>query len=526
VVSGDGSDGGSSSKASFTIDPGGTLKGSSTYSSGSFKIENTSSETQKIKSLKIDLSSGVLPDTVFDPNGTAGDTTAKCLTADSGAAETGYVSPADKCKDPFSQPHDGNANDGYDVATVSFNDFDPGEVFTFSVDVDPTSIKGYSGSGGAGSVSGLELTGALATVGFDDGSAQTAQTFRIPSSVSGSQNELKDNPPAKPAIEVVGVSAPAKVQQADQTVRVSGPAGSAVSLMVLEGGMFTEPPNGFYDLDPYEANSVVKVTEKSATIGSGGTVDIPVSLTKSSTEAGLNYMVAVIKDASGRSGPLSNVLVLELTDADTVGECTITGTDASETLTGTEGDDVICALGGSDTIHGLGGNDILIGANGNDKLYGGSGDDTLDGGAATDTANFSGSPSAVSASLLSGSATGDGSDTLIGIENLTGSKYADTLTGSDSKNNLTGGSGSDTLNGEDGADKLTGGGANDLVHGGLGDDTVVGSGGPDDLFGDEGDDTVNSKDTKSGNDSLDGGPHVNGDTAITDDTEESIVGFP
>jgi len=37
---------------------------------------------------------------------------------------------------------------------------------------------------------------------------------------------------------------------------------------------------------------------------------------------------------------------------------------------------------------------------------------------------------------------------------------------------------------------------------------------------------VNSKDNMSGNNSLDGGPHINGDIAVTDATEESIVGFP
>jgi hypothetical protein len=30
----------------------------------------------------------------------------------------------------------------------------------------------------------------------------------------------------------------------------------------------------------------------------------------------------------------------------------------------------------------------------------------------------------------------------------------------------------------------------------------------------------------SGNDSLDGGAHVNGDTAVTDATEKSVTGFP
>ena len=55
---------------------------------------------------------------------------------------------------------------------------------------------------------------------------------------------------------------------------------------------------------------------------------------------------------------------------------------------------------------------------------------------------------------------------------------------------------------------------------------MIGSPGADNLFGDDGDDTVDSKDGTSGNDSLDGGAHVNGDTAVTDASEKSVIGFP
>jgi glucose/arabinose dehydrogenase len=206
--------------------------------------------------------------------------------------------------------------------------------------------------------------------------------------------------------------------------------------------------------------------------------------------------------------------------------CTINGTTAKETITGTSGDDVICAGGGGDTIKGLGGNDILRGEGAADKLYGGDGDDTLEGGPGIDTADFSGSLVAIIASLTGNSATGEGSDTLVGVENLLGSSKNDTLTGSSANNTITGGAGVDAIEGMDGADKLTGSGAGDTVHGGAGNDSVVGSGGADNLFGDEDDDTVNSKDGINGNDFLDGGSAVNGDAAITDATEKSIVGFP
>ncbi len=204
--------------------------------------------------------------------------------------------------------------------------------------------------------------------------------------------------------------------------------------------------------------------------------------------------------------------------------CTVTGTSANETLTGTPGNDVICAGAGNDVLRGLEGNDILEGEGGADKLSGETGDDTLDGGKGTDTAQYSGSLTGISASLTTGSATGEGSDNFLGVENLVGSPQADALTGSGANDNLNGGSGADTLSGQQGADKLTGAGSNDTLRGESGNDTVVGSGGADQLFGDDGDDTVNSRDGVSGNDTLNGGSGT--DTKTTDATEKTIVGFP
>ena len=179
------------------------------------------------------------------------------------------------------------------------------------------------------------------------------------------------------------------------------------------------------------------------------------------------------------------------------GACTIEGTSAGEALTGTSGDDVICAGGGNDTVKGLGGNDTLKGEDGNDNLLGGAGNDALDGGLGTDKPSYSGSLTAVVASLATNSATGDGSDTFSSVENLQGSPKDDTLTGSATNNTLTGGAGNDQ---------------------------VTGGGGADTLKGEDGADAVDSKDGVSGNDSLDGGAGT--DTKVTDATEKSMVGFP
>jgi hypothetical protein len=227
---------------------------------------------------------------------------------------------------------------------------------------------------------------------------------------------------------------------------------------------------------------------------------------------------------SNNSGSFS--VQVDLSGAQTPPQCTISGDASSNTLSGTSGDDVICGGRGGDTIKGLGGNDILRGEAGADKLYGGEGDDALDGGTGNDLANYSESLTAVSVSLDTNIAFGEGSDTLASMENLVGSSKNDALTGSGANNIMKGGAGTDAIDGLDGADTLTGAAGNDTMHGGLGKDSVIGKGGADNLFGDEDDDTVNSQDGVSGNDSLDGGPHVNGDTAITDPTEKSVVDFP
>lgn len=134
----------------------------STYPEGSFIVTNTG-ETS-ISSVTFDFETGTLQDMVFDPNGTAGDTVAKDLQVDSEGG-TGFGGHT------FSSPHEGDPDDGYDAVTLTYDDFDPGEEMTFSVDADPTSIKGLEERDpkDPGAVSGLEVTGAEVTAVFADG---------------------------------------------------------------------------------------------------------------------------------------------------------------------------------------------------------------------------------------------------------------------------------------------------------------------------------------------------------------------
>lgn len=163
--------------------------------------------------------------------------------------------------------------------------------------------------------------------------------------------------------------------------------------------------------------------------------------------------------------------------------CDIAGTSGDDNPTtnpafvGTAADETICGLGGNDVINGGGGNDVLIGGDGNDALAAASGRATLNGGAGRDTAAFSGSTTAVNASLMAGFAQRVGTSplegvALVGVENLTGSALADQLSGSAVANTLLGGTGADTLLGLGGADSLNSkdGAKNDKVNGGPGKD--------------------------------------------------------
>ncbi len=303
--------------ATVTVTGNGGL-GASTFSGGAFEITNGTDGAAQITSVTVDLSTAVFPDIVFDPNGTAGDEAGKCFIANSGAAATGLSSPngsADGCDSPpFTSPHDGDAADGYDGLLIEFDDFDSGETFTFSVDIDPTSIKNQTGTGSAGSVSGFELAGATVTVTFDTDDTLTGQLFG-----DGSQGGSALLVPAPagpaPALGVQGVNlAPAlgtgihdaaQVTEAAQTITVDGPDGADVTLVAIDAALLATPG---YDIEPFEANENQGATYTPVTL-TGGTASVPVTLVD-----GLNYFIATVDDGTA-TGPTSNVVVLELVDA-------------------------------------------------------------------------------------------------------------------------------------------------------------------------------------------------------------------
>ncbi|MBD2194373.1 MULTISPECIES: DUF4347 domain-containing protein [Calothrix] len=320
--------------AYLKVDQSGNGINSSTFSSGSFQLTNNSTTGQKIRRIFIDTSAGFLPDIIFDPNGTGGDTIAKALTLDSnpgvGNVTTNYLLAKDG---------------GFQGLEILFTDFGAGKTLTFSIDMDPTSTKGTAAPGPqeSASVSGLEMIGSIVTVEFDDNTSITGELYRIPDSVDGSQVFLKLNQPTTPTIEILGVSgSQAIVESANQTVRITGTPGAQVSLLSVGGAMFTKTDGTAFDIDPFEANSVTGVNEVTVTIGASGTVDVPITLSTLSTQngyKGFNYIMAAQKLADGTTGPVSNVKTLQLnlpstpTEVKIEAEAFVLNTFRKETLT-------------------------------------------------------------------------------------------------------------------------------------------------------------------------------------------------
>jgi hypothetical protein len=295
--------------AKIEVFPTGSIHNSSTATANSFRFYNNSAGGREIASVTIDLRTSLLPDVVYDPNGTGGDVVGIPFTPNSGAAATGQSSHA------FSSPHDG----GFDVLTVNFTDFDPGEMFSFRVDIDPTSVKGAAqpGPDHAASISGLELSGATVTFRFTDNSILMGQLFALEEGAPFYKvhSELvltAETPPPTPIISLVGVQTPAIVQSAQQTVRVTGLPGSTVRLLQTEVALYLAGvPGGGFDVDYFEGNKVVVVKDSTAVIGAGGFVNIPVTLTDTLTAGGITYLAAVV-DAGPRTGGMSNIIKVAL----------------------------------------------------------------------------------------------------------------------------------------------------------------------------------------------------------------------
>jgi len=297
--------------AAITITPSGGIN-ASTYGAGSFQITNNSASGQLIERVVINIGEALFPDVAFDPvDGTpAGDNVGKNFTPDSGSGSTTGVTGHS-----FSVDNAG----GWEILEITFSDFDPGETLLFSIDIDPTSAKGDGSPGNnhSGSISGVELIGSHVTVEFSDNSTLVGEPYRIPGSSSGSTTTIASGLLPAPTTQILNVpNLPAVINAASQTVRVSGRPNTAVRLLRVEGAMYVPlqgPYNGVgFDVDPFEANTAIVISEiTNATTNGSGLVDLPVTLTRTNSNAGFNYIVAVFVDSQGRTGLVSAPLITE-----------------------------------------------------------------------------------------------------------------------------------------------------------------------------------------------------------------------
>ena len=312
--------------AELAVNAGGGLN-SSTFGNNSFVLSNTG--TADITNITIDASTTFMPDVVFDPVGTAGDNGAKCLTTGSAgntAAAVGLTVPGNggsdvaDCESVFQQPHNGVDNqEGYDILSIDFTDFNPGESYAWGVDMDPTSIKGDLSTGDAGSISGFECIGAMVTITFSDGTTLTTSLFDE-GSLGGSDAILSiSNPAPAPSIEVVGIpTTPVTTNQVNQTILVNGAPGQDITLLQVDARLYIDPgnPSVGYDVDPFEANEAVAKVLYTGTIGGDGTLAVPVTLLQTAgsggaPDGGLNHFIAVAGNANSPNSKTSNTIVLE-----------------------------------------------------------------------------------------------------------------------------------------------------------------------------------------------------------------------
>jgi hypothetical protein len=270
--------------------------------------QNSAGPAPQLTSLQFDLSRSLLADVVFDPAGTAGDETAKCLEVGPTAAAVGYVTPADPCIDPFGQPF----GDGYRTMSMAFDDFDGGEQLAMAVDIDPTSIKGAAGSGAAGSVSGLEMSGAIVTATFEGGQTLTGTMFGD-GSKGGGQVALVAAPASPPSIGVQGSSVTAlpslspvhdKVDVTTATVDVSLAGTPNAVVRLMKGPALME--NGVFDVEPYEANTLTDAVFSVVTLSGAGTAVASVAV-----PLGLTYLIAVEGTEIPTNGLASRTLIVK-----------------------------------------------------------------------------------------------------------------------------------------------------------------------------------------------------------------------
>jgi subtilisin family serine protease len=176
-----------------------------------------------------------------------------------------------------------------------------------------------------------------------------------------------------------------------------------------------------------------------------------------------------IADYNGAGGSVTATLAGSATGG--AGSDSLSG---FESIVGSPFADTITGDGFANTLVGGAGNDTIWAGGGNDHLRGGPGADAIHGEVGIDALDYATSPTAVTVSLLAGTASGGGgADTFDGMEYIFGSPFGDILTGSNEHNRIDGIDGNDQIFGLAGGDALFGSAGVDTIDGGLDVDKCV-----------------------------------------------------
>ena len=244
----------------LTVSPGNDDVQHSSIGWRSFQIENTGDK--RVAAVYIDTTNAIIPDVVFDPDGSGGDDVAKVLTHDWGTTETKPIAidqytwtwnsvraafdPADAF-DPSALGDVSNlfvdelsdsgmgATGGFRGQLIMFEDFVDGFTYEFSVDLDPNSLAGLKQGTAAthanwdvGGVSGAEMINSEVTVLFGDGSTASG-TISSDGSQAGAIARISADLADAPALIVNGVQAGGNgVYNGSADVSVSGTPGQTV----------------------------------------------------------------------------------------------------------------------------------------------------------------------------------------------------------------------------------------------------------------------------------------------------------
>lgn len=220
----------------------------SNFGAQSFTLSNTGSK--RIIAFELDVTHALYPDTVFDPEGIAGDSVAKPLKIDNvGQPQpTGIIAIQTMQESPYVGA---GGTQGYEGLRLLFDTnqddgFNPGETLGFSIDMDPNSIagtdkrpldRGASPRWDVGGVSGAELIGSTFTVTFEDNTQAHGQLHGT-ATQAGSHGIASQNAPRHRVSLTVNDLKPGQhgTYNANHLkVIVNGPAGQTARVVLTHG---------------------------------------------------------------------------------------------------------------------------------------------------------------------------------------------------------------------------------------------------------------------------------------------------